>query len=146
MVMRCPNGGGVGGGPYHSENLEAWFPHHAGIKIVCPATAEDAYGLLRSAIRDPNPVMSSSTSSCTAGEEPRCPPAGDGVASARRGAGDAAGEDLTLIVTCASTWTGHEAADELANSGDLGRGDRSADAGPYDEETVLASVRGPARR
>jgi len=55
--VRCPNGGGVGGGPYHSENVEAWFHHHAGLKIVCPATATDAYGLLRSAIRDPNPVV-----------------------------------------------------------------------------------------
>jgi 2-oxoisovalerate dehydrogenase E1 component beta subunit len=34
MVVRCPNGGGVGGGPYHSENVEAWFHHHAGLKIV----------------------------------------------------------------------------------------------------------------
>ena len=57
LVVRCPNGGGVGGGPYHSENVEAWFHHHAGLKIVCPATAKDAYGLLRSAIRDPNPVV-----------------------------------------------------------------------------------------
>ena len=57
VVVRCPNGGGVGGGPYHSENVEAWFHHHAGLKIVCPATAEDAYGLLRSSIRDPNPVV-----------------------------------------------------------------------------------------
>ena len=40
MVVRCPNGGGVGGGPYHSENVEAWFHHHAGLKIVCPATAD----------------------------------------------------------------------------------------------------------
>ena len=57
LVVRCPNGGGVGGGPYHSENVEAWFHHHAGLKIGCPATAVDAYGLLRSAIRDPNPVV-----------------------------------------------------------------------------------------
>src|SRR5204863_8600679 len=41
----------------HSENVEAWFHHHAGLKIACPATATDAYGLLRSAIRDPNPVV-----------------------------------------------------------------------------------------
>ena len=53
MVVRCPNGGGVGGGPYHSENVEAWFHHHAGLKIVCPATATDAYGLLR--VGDPRP-------------------------------------------------------------------------------------------
>jgi len=57
LVVRCPNGGGVGGGPYHSENVEAWFHHHAGLKIVCPATADDAYGLLRASIQDPNPVV-----------------------------------------------------------------------------------------
>ena len=57
LVVRCPNGGGVGGGPYHSENVEAWFHHHAGLKIVCPATATDAYGLLRASIQDPNPVV-----------------------------------------------------------------------------------------
>ena len=44
LVVRCPNGGGVGGGPYHSENVEAWFHHHAGLKIVCPATATTPTG------------------------------------------------------------------------------------------------------
>src|SRR4029079_10463901 len=53
--VRCPTGGGVGGGPYHSENVEAWFHHHAGLKIVCPATAPDAYGLVRESIHGPNP-------------------------------------------------------------------------------------------
>src|SRR4029079_16574707 len=57
LVVVGPNGGGVGGGPYHSENVEAWFHHHAGLKIVCPATAADAYGLLRAAIQDPNRVV-----------------------------------------------------------------------------------------
>src|SRR2546423_14522236 len=56
LVGRCPNGGGGGGGPYHSENVEAWFHHHARLKIVCPAAATAAYGLLRSASRDPHPV------------------------------------------------------------------------------------------
>src|SRR5918996_334618 len=56
MVMRLPSGGGFSGGPFHSQNPEAWFIQAPGLKVVAPATAEDAKGLLISAIRDPNPV------------------------------------------------------------------------------------------
>jgi 2-oxoisovalerate dehydrogenase E1 component beta subunit len=57
MVLRAPSGGGIHGGPYHSQNPEAFFFHVPGIKIVQPATAYDAKGLLKAAIRDPNPVL-----------------------------------------------------------------------------------------
>jgi 2-oxoisovalerate dehydrogenase E1 component beta subunit len=56
MVVRLPSGGGFSGGPFHSQNPEAWFVHAPGLKVVAPATADDAKGLLVSAIRDPNPV------------------------------------------------------------------------------------------
>ncbi len=56
MTVRLPSGGGFSGGPFHSQNPEAWFMHAPGIKVVAPATAEDAKGLLIAAIRDPNPV------------------------------------------------------------------------------------------
>jgi len=56
LVVRLPSGGGFSGGPFHSQNPEAWFMHAPGIKVVAPSTAEDAKGLLHSAIRDPNPV------------------------------------------------------------------------------------------
>jgi pyruvate/2-oxoglutarate/acetoin dehydrogenase E1 component len=56
MVVRLPSGGGFSGGPFHSQNPEAWFVQAPGLKVVAPATAEDAKGLLVSAIRDPNPV------------------------------------------------------------------------------------------
>jgi pyruvate/2-oxoglutarate/acetoin dehydrogenase E1 component len=56
MVVRLPSGGGFSGGPFHSQNPEAWFIQAPGLKVVTPATAEDAKGLLISAIRDPNPV------------------------------------------------------------------------------------------
>ena len=56
MVVRLPSGGGFSGGPFHSQNPEAWFLQAPGLKVVAPATAEDAKGLLISAIRDPNPV------------------------------------------------------------------------------------------
>jgi pyruvate/2-oxoglutarate/acetoin dehydrogenase E1 component len=56
MVVRLPSGGGFSGGPFHSQNPEAWFIQSPGLKVVAPATAADAKGLLVSAIRDPNPV------------------------------------------------------------------------------------------
>ncbi len=56
IVVRLPSGGGFSGGPFHSQTPEAWFMHAPGIKVVAPATAEDAKGLLHSAIHDPNPV------------------------------------------------------------------------------------------
>jgi len=56
IVVRLPSGGGFSGGPFHSQNPEAWFLQSPGLKVVAPATAADAKGLLASAIRDPNPV------------------------------------------------------------------------------------------
>jgi pyruvate/2-oxoglutarate/acetoin dehydrogenase E1 component len=56
IVVRLPSGGGFSGGPFHSQNPEAWFIQSPGLKVVAPATADDAKGLLQSAIRDPNPV------------------------------------------------------------------------------------------
>lgn len=57
VVVRMPTGGGVAAGPYHSQSTEAWFTKVPGLKIVYPATAEDAKGLLLQSFADPNPVM-----------------------------------------------------------------------------------------
>jgi 2-oxoisovalerate dehydrogenase E1 component beta subunit len=57
MVIRGPSGGGTKGGPFHSASPEAWFFHTPGIKVVVPSTTYDAKGLLKSAIRDNNPVL-----------------------------------------------------------------------------------------
>jgi 2-oxoisovalerate dehydrogenase E1 component beta subunit len=57
IVVRLPSGGGFSGGPFHSQNPESSFAHIPGLKCVCPATPEDAKGLLISAIEDPNPVL-----------------------------------------------------------------------------------------
>lgn len=57
MVIRAPYGGGVGGGLYHSQSVEAFFAHTPGLKVIIPSTPYDAKGLIKSAIRDPNPVM-----------------------------------------------------------------------------------------
>ena len=57
MVVRLPSGGGFSGGPFHSQNPESSFAHIPGLKCVCPATPEDAKGLLISSIEDPSPVL-----------------------------------------------------------------------------------------
>jgi pyruvate/2-oxoglutarate/acetoin dehydrogenase E1 component len=57
LVVRLPSGGGFSGGPFHSQNPEAWFMHSPGLKVVAPSTAHDAKGLLHHAIHDPNPVL-----------------------------------------------------------------------------------------
>src|SRR3954452_16745923 len=57
MTVRLPSGGGFSGGPFHSQNPEAWFLQAPGLKVVAPSTPEDAKGMLASAIRDPNPVL-----------------------------------------------------------------------------------------
>jgi pyruvate/2-oxoglutarate/acetoin dehydrogenase E1 component len=56
ITVRLPSGGGFSGGPFHSQNPEAWFMHAPGIKVVAPSTPADAKGLLHTAIHDPNPV------------------------------------------------------------------------------------------
>ncbi|MBI4965747.1 MAG: alpha-ketoacid dehydrogenase subunit beta [Desulfomonile tiedjei] len=57
MVIRAPGGGGLNAGPQHSQCLESWFAHVPGMKVVMPATPYDAKGLLKSAIRDDDPVL-----------------------------------------------------------------------------------------
>jgi 2-oxoisovalerate dehydrogenase E1 component beta subunit len=57
ITIRTPYGAGVHGGPYHSQSIEAFYAHVPGLKVICVATPYDAKGLLKSAIRDPNPVM-----------------------------------------------------------------------------------------
>jgi len=57
IVIRMPTGGGIRGGPFHAGSPEGWFVGEPGLKVVCPGTVEDAYGLLRAAIDDPDPVL-----------------------------------------------------------------------------------------
>jgi 2-oxoisovalerate dehydrogenase E1 component len=57
VVVRMPTGAGVGAGPFHSQSTEGWFMQTPGLKVVYPATPEDAKGLLAAAVADPNPVM-----------------------------------------------------------------------------------------
>jgi len=57
LVIRMPSGGGVRGGPFHAGSPEGWFVGQPGLKVVCPGTVGDAYGLLRAAVDDPDPVL-----------------------------------------------------------------------------------------
>ncbi len=57
LVIRMPTGGGVRGGPFHAGSPEGWFIGQPGLKVVCPGTVADAYGLVRAAIDDPDPVL-----------------------------------------------------------------------------------------
>ena len=57
LVIRMPTGGGVRGGPFHAGSPEGWFVGQPGLKVVCPGTVADAYGLVRAAIEDPDPVL-----------------------------------------------------------------------------------------
>jgi 2-oxoisovalerate dehydrogenase E1 component len=144
IVVRLPAGGGVGAGPFHSQNPEGWFAQTAGIKVVCPATAADAFGLLKAAIRDPNPVMLFEHKFLYRRIKGVLP---DGDAVARIGEARVLrpGRHLTLVGYGATTWTCLEAAEELARSEVEAEVVDLRTLVPYDEETVLASVKRTGR-
>ncbi len=119
MVMRGPVGAGVGAGPFHSANPEAFFVHAPGIKVVAPATVADAAGLLRSAIRDDDPVLylehkrlyrSLRISDAEWEAASECVPLGQ----ARR---VRAGSDVSLVAYGGATPLVEQAASELASEG-----------------------------
>ena len=127
MVVRLPSGGGFSGGPFHSQNPEAWFLQAPGLKVVAPATAADAKGLLASAIRDPNPVCFLEHKGLyrhVRGEVPdgRAPVPHRRGARRPRGRGDD-GDRLRLRASASPL----QAAEEL---GEDDRGDRPAHALP----------------
>jgi pyruvate/2-oxoglutarate/acetoin dehydrogenase E1 component len=144
IVIRLPTGGGVGAGPFHSQNPEGWFAHTAGIKVVCPATVADAMGLLKAAIRDPNPVMLFEHKFLYRRIKEVLP---EGEVLARIGEARVMrpGRQITLVGYGVSTWTCLEVADELAKSGVEAEVIDLRTLVPYDEETVLASVKKTGR-
>ncbi len=144
IVVRLPSGGGVGAGPFHSQNDEGWFAQTAGIKVICPATAADARGLLKAAIRDPNPVMIFEHKFLYRRIK-EVLPEGDGVARIGEARVVRPGRHLTLVGYGATTWTCLEAAAELAAAGVEAEVVDLRTLVPYDEETVTASVRKTGR-
>ncbi len=116
IVVRAPSGGGIHGGPFHSQNPEMWFVRTPGLKVVAPATAYDAKGLIKSAIRDNDPVIFFEHKGLyrkikeDLPEEEFTVPIGK-ARIAREG------RDLTIVTYGAMVWTALEAADELAKEG-----------------------------
>jgi pyruvate/2-oxoglutarate/acetoin dehydrogenase E1 component len=137
ITVRLPTGGGFSGGPFHSQNPEAWFMHAPGIKIVAPATAEDAKGLLISAIRDPNPVLFCEHKHLyrrVKGEVDEGTFATPMRARVARG-----GDDLVVIAYGAMVHTALEAAGEIDSASVRVLDLRSLV--PLDEEAILDAVR-----
>jgi pyruvate/2-oxoglutarate/acetoin dehydrogenase E1 component len=136
ITVRLPSGGGFSGGPYHSQNPEAWFMHSPGMKVVAPSTAEDAKGLLISAIRDHNPVVYLEHKHLyrrVKGEVP------DGLYETPLTARIAReGTDLTVIAYGAMVHTALEATADLDGASVEVLDLRSLV--PLDEEAILASV------
>ena len=137
ITVRLPSGGGFSGGPFHSQNPEAWFMHAPGLKVVAPSTAEDAKGLLIGAIRDPNPVLFLEHKHLyrrVKGEVP------DGLYTTPFTARVAReGTDLTVIAYGAMVHTALEATEDLDGASVEVLDLRSLV--PLDEEAILASVR-----
>src|SRR5579864_5694892 len=144
IVIRLPSGGGVGAGPFHSQNDEPWFAQTAGIKVLCPATAADARGLLKAAIRDPNPVMLFEHKFLYRRIKELLPE-GEGLARIGEARVIRRGTHLTLIAYGASTWTCLEAAADLAAAGVEAEVVDLRTLVPYDEDTVTASVKKTGR-
>ncbi len=144
VVIRLPAGGGVGAGPFHSQNPEAWFAHVAGLKVVCPATAADAKGLLKAAIRDPNPVIFCENKYLYRRIKERLPK-GEVLTPLGRARVARAGSDLTLVGWGTQVWTALEAAETLAGEGISAEVIDLRTLVPFDAETVLDSVRRTGR-
>jgi 2-oxoisovalerate dehydrogenase E1 component beta subunit len=116
LVLRGPCGGGVHGGPFHSQNPEMHFVHTPGMKVVAPATPTDAKGLIKSAIRDNNPVLFLEHKFLYRRIKEDVPENGHivpiGKARLHR-----PGRDLSIITYAAMVHTAQEAADTLAKDG-----------------------------
>jgi pyruvate/2-oxoglutarate/acetoin dehydrogenase E1 component len=145
IVIRGPAGGNVHGSAYHSQNPESYFQHTPGLKVVAPGTVADAYGLLRAAIRDPNPVLYFEhkylyrriKDDLPEGEQAQVP-----IGKARLAR---EGRDLSIITWGAMLHVALEAAGQLAADGiDLEVLDLRT-LKPLDQEAILATVRKTSR-
>ena len=140
IVVRLPSGGGFSGGPFHSQNPESTFAHVAGLKCVCPATPEDAKGLLISAIRDPNPVLYFEHKHLYRRIKADVP---DDVYETPIGKARThrEGDDLSVITWGAMVYTAEEAANQLDGDGVSVEIIDLRSVAPWDKDAVLASAR-----
>ncbi len=138
MVVRTPAGGGRNYGPTHSQSLEAWLIHVPGLKVVAPAFAADAKGLLKAAIRDANPVVfvESKLLYGVRGEVPE----GDYTVPIGEAKVVRAGTDVTLVAYSRMTIECLKAAQMLATGGVEAEVVDLRTLSPLDMDTVAASV------
>jgi len=141
VTIRCPTGGGIRGGPFHAGSPEGWFVGTAGLKIVCPGSVGDAYGLLRAAIDDPDPVLYFEHKRLYRTLRAPAP-----VPGTRVPIGPAAivreGSDVTVITYGSGVSTALSAADSV--DADVEIVDLRT-IWPLDEETIIASVEKTSR-
>jgi 2-oxoisovalerate dehydrogenase E1 component beta subunit len=140
IVVRLPSGGGFSGGPFHSQNPESSFAHIPGLKCVCPATPEDAKGLLISAIEDPNPVLYFEHKHLYRRIKAEVPEARYttpiGKARIHR-----EGADISVITWGAMVYTAEEAAQQLDADGVSVEVVDLRTVMPWDKQAVLESAR-----
>ncbi len=141
MVVRCPSGGGVHGGPFHSQNPEAWFFHVPGLKIVAPSTPYDAKGLIKAAIRDNNPVLYFEHKFLYRRIKGDIPD-DDYIVPIGKGDIKREGKDLTVIAYGSAVHWALDAAEQIEK--DDGVSVEVLDLRsllPYDKELIMASVK-----
>jgi 2-oxoisovalerate dehydrogenase E1 component beta subunit len=140
LVIRAPFGGGVHGGPFHSECPEGWFFHSPGLKIVAPSTPYDAKGLLTAAIRDPNPVIYFEHKFLYRRIKAVLPE-GEIIVPIGKADVKRTGEDISVITYGAMVHVALEAAETLAKEGiELEVVDLRS-LMPFDKEAIYESVR-----
>jgi len=140
MVIRAPSGGGIHGGPFHSQNPEMAFVHTPGLKVVAPATAYDAKGLIKSAIRDNDPVLFFEHKGLYRKVKEDLPEE-DYTVPIGKAAVIREGRDMSLITYGAMVHVGLEAAGQLEREGiDMEIVDLRSLL-PLDVDTILASAR-----
>ena len=142
MVVRGPSGGYVRGGPFHSQNPEAAFLHTPGLKIVCPATARDAKGLIKSAIRDDDPVLYFEHKYLYRRIKEHLPEGEEILTPIGKARVAREGKDLTIVTWSAMVYKALEAAERLEKEDGLQV--EVLDLRtllPMDDEAIMASVR-----
>jgi 2-oxoisovalerate dehydrogenase E1 component beta subunit len=141
LVVRGPSGGYVRGGPFHSQNPEAAFLHTPGLKIVYPATASDAKGLLKAAIRDDDPVLYFEHKYLYRRIKEEMP-AGDHVVPIGKARTAREGKDISIITYAATVWKSLEAAEQLEKEDGLSV--EVIDLRsllPMDDDAIMATVK-----
>jgi pyruvate/2-oxoglutarate/acetoin dehydrogenase E1 component len=114
LVIRGPCGGGAHAGPFHSQNVESYFANVAGLKMVAPATAYDAKGLLRAAIRDPDPVLFFEHKYLYRRIKESLPRDEEIFVPLGKARTHRSGSDLTIVTYGAMVYKAEEAADRIA--------------------------------